>query len=379
MKLNIPYISFAVIVLIPLVFFVFTSCSALGTKPGDNMKDKLAKSSHYNAEKEVFENRDKEAFEQMNKRDKLEGGFLKFLLGDDKQEWPPEPGLPVFKPNLDEFISAKNEMKVVWFGHSTFLVNFYGKIILVDPVFSDYASPVFFAIRRFQKTPLCLEEMPKIDYILISHDHYDHLDMKAMKFFREKKDIKFLVPLGVSSHLIGWGVDENQITEFDWWQEEKIGDLNFIATPAQHFSGRSLNDKNKTLWAGWIVKNSEHKLFFSGDSGYDTHFKEIGERHGPFDIAFVESGQYNKAWEEVHLLPEQTIQAFYDVKGKILFPVHWGAFKLSIHSWYDPIEKAYTAAQEKGFLLIAPKIGEIVTVNKNYKLQTWWKEFINKK
>lgn len=182
----------------------------------------------------------------------------------------------------------------------------------------------------------------------------------------------------VGAHIQGWGIEKSRITELDWWQGHKVKGLEFVATPAQHFSGRSFNDRNKTLWASWVIKSGDKKVFFSGDSGYDKHFKEIGDKYGPFDLAFIENGQYNKAWEEVHLLPEQGIQAFYDLKAKIFFPVHWGVFKLSIHPWYEPINKVYQSSLEKKFHLIAPRIGEVVEVGMDYKLVNWWEEQMRK-
>ena len=183
-------------------------------------------------------------------------------------------------------------------GHSSILVNFFGVTILLDPVFSSRASPVPFTVGRFQKAVVSLEDLPSIDFVLISHDHYDHLDMNTVQYFINKKT-KFLVPLGVAPHLKGWGIDPSQIKEFDWWDKYEVRGVKFIATPAQHFSGRGIFEKNKSLWSGWSISNKKQKIFFSGDSGYDIHFKEIGRRLGPFDIVFLDSGQYNLLWRRV--------------------------------------------------------------------------------
>ena len=335
-------------------------------------------SKQYNQQKEIFENRNHEAIQRFNKRDKMEKGFFKFLFGDNKQEWPKGDGLPVTKVNLKTFLAESAELKVIWFGHSTFLLNIQGKIVLIDPVFSDYASPIPLFVKRFQKTPLSLEEMPKIDYIVISHDHYDHLDIKSIKYFKQDSQTQFLVPLGVNSHLEGWGVNPKQIHIFDWWDAKTLDGIDFIATPAQHFSGRSFNDKNKTLWASWILKTEKENLFYSGDTGYDIHFKEIGDKYGPFDLAFIENGQYNKSWEEVHLLPEQGVKAFEELNAKAFFPVHWGGFKLSYHSWFEPIENVYSSSKSEGFRLIAPEIGKIVTLDESYKQDEWWRRYITR-
>lgn len=365
---------------ISILGFVFLGgCSSLGTKPSEQDYERLAKSKNFDTENKIFLNRDRDAFKRMDERPKFKGGggFFKFLFGSDPGA-KPENGLPVLKPKLAEFMQPSEELKIIWCGHSTFMVNLHGNIILVDPIISNYASPVFFLMTRFQKSPFTLDELPPIDYILISHDHYDHLDMPTIKYFTNKKQTKFIVPLGVGSHLRGWGVENNRIEELDWWDISKRGEIEFIATPAQHFSGRSLNDRNSTLWAGWIIKSDKKRIFFSGDSGYDSHFKDIGDKYGPFDLVLLDNGQYNPAWQEVHLLPEQGIKAFQEVKGDVFLPVHWGVFKLSTHTWYDPARKAYRYSVERHIPIIIPKIGELVYVSKDYETKQWWEELIEK-
>lgn len=352
---------------------------AMGTGPSKKDLQRFSKSSHFNKERQVFVNRNVQAFNNMNKRKKFSGGWFNFLFGNENQRRP-ETELPVLKPKLKDFLATSvtatdsDDIKVIWFGHSSFLLNFEGKIILVDPILSTYASPLPFVIGRFQPAPLTLEELPPVDYVLISHDHYDHLDMATIKHFREKKT-KFMVPLGVGAHLKGWGIDPAKIHEFDWWDRLNFAGVDFIATPAQHFSGRSFSNRNSTLWSGWIIKSDQKRVFFSGDSGYDIHFKEIGEKYGPFDIAFIENGQYNVSWKEVHLMPEQGVQAFYDLKAKIYFPVHWGAFTLSLHPWFEPAEKVYQYSLARKFPIIIPNIGELVKVNQAYKTRPWWENF----
>lgn len=290
----------------------------------------------------------------------------------------PAKKMPEVKPDLKAFVKKSNETKFIWLGHSTFLVNLKGKIILFDPVFSGHASPVSFAIKRFQPPVIGLEDLPEIDFVIISHDHYDHLDMDSIKFFKDKKT-KFFAPLGVPSHLMFWGIKKENIHELDWWQSVKYGDLEFVCTPSQHFSGRS-PDGNVTLWSSWVVKSDEKRIFYSGDTGYDTHFKAIGKKYGPFEVAFMENGQYNKAWEDVHMLPEQTVRAFQDLKGENLVSVHWGMFDLSIHSWYEPIERVSALAEKEKINHLTPKLGEMVTMGANLKKpEKWWKPMIEKK
>lgn len=347
--------------------------SQFGTLPGKEFLDRFSTSKQFDVAKKVFVNRRPQILKEMRKRAMSLATFVEFFR-PRKDRFPSKP-LPEVKPDLKQFLEPSNDLKVIWFGHSSFLLNIANKIILVDPVFSKAASPVKFLMKRFQAPVLKLSELPPIDLILLSHDHYDHLDMEAVKFFA-KKNVPFLCPLGVSSHLLGWGVDQKNIMELDWWQEQHFLDLEFACTPAQHFSGRDGLHDNATLWCSWVIKSTNHKIYFSGDSGYDTHFKDIGEKYGPFDIAFMETGQYNELWREVHMLPEEAVEAFFDLKAKRYFPIHWGMFRLSIHTWYEPVEKIHQHSLERNIPLVTPKLGEIVLLNENYQNQLWWKELI---
>ena len=337
-----------------------------GTPPNP-LKYKASK--QFNATEETFQNRIPDILKKMRKDSITLKGLYKFLNPDPDRK--PAAPLPQITPDLKAFLAPSKDLKVIWLGHSTFLLNLNSKIILVDPVLTESAAPFSFIVKRFQPPALKLEDLPQIDFIVISHDHYDHLDMKSIKHF-VGKNITFLAPLGVSAHLISWGIEESKIIELDWWQSHKIGNIDFIATPAQHFSGRSLTDNCKTLWASWIIRNPHTKIFFSGDSGYDTHFKAIGDKYGPFDIAFIENGQYNDKWKEVHAIPEQSVQAYFDLKAKRYFPVHWGMFVLAMHTWREPMDRLLKLSQERGVNLVTPLLGEIVTVNNTYKNKTWW-------
>lgn len=350
-----------------------TGCSSFGTHPGKEYFNKFKASSHYNPEENIFLNRRPNLVKEMQKKAMSFSTFKEWLSGGENRK--PSKALPEVKPDMLEFVKPSSDIKVVWFGHSTFLLNMDGKIILVDPVFSGSAAPFGFMVKRFQKPVLELSELPTIDYIVISHDHYDHLDMESIKFFKDKKTL-FVAPLGVGSHMIGWGIPSNRITELDWWQTHTQDGLEVTATPAQHFSGRNGIHDNTTLWASWVLKSESHKIYFSGDSGYDTHFKDIGEKYGPFDLAFIENGQYNPKWKEVHMLPEESIQAFKDLNAKRYFPVHWGMFELAFHSWYEPIQKISEMAWDNSIKLVSPKLGEVVQVNDGYKNIFWWEDEI---
>ncbi|CBW25712.1 putative exported protein [Halobacteriovorax marinus SJ] len=350
---------------------IMVGCSALGTSPSKERIDKYKSSKNYNLKEEKFENRLPNIVDEMMDRNFTFGSIFNFFKSHPNRK--PEKLLPEIKPDLASFLEPSKELKSIWFGHSTILLNMDSKIILVDPVFSKAASPVSFAVQRFQPPVLKLEELPKVDYILISHDHYDHLDMESIKFFKEK-DIKFITPLGVGAHLEGWGISKEKIIERDWWQGAEFEGIKFIATPSQHFSGRGLMDRCKTLWASWVLQSENHNIYFSGDSGYDTHFKDIGDKYGPFDVAFIENGQYNEKWEEVHLLPKQSIQAYKDLRAKKYFPIHWGMFVLSMHTWNEPMQEIFKLSENNEVNLVVPKIGQIVNLSNDFTNEFWWRD-----
>lgn len=345
-------------------------CTSFGNSPSDKEIQKYKLSNNFSKENSEFQNRRPKLVEEMYKKNMSLKAILKFLF-TQQEGAAPDGNLPEVKPDLTKFLAQKDGLYSIWFGHTTFLLNIEGKIILVDPVFSDNASPVSFTTKRFQKPVLSLEELPEIDYVLISHDHYDHLDMKTIKYLKNK-DLKFVTPLGVGEHLKYWGVNGENIIEKDWWESFATDDVEFIATPAQHFSGRGLFDRNKTLWASWVIRSKKHSVYFSGDSGYDTHFKDIGEKYGPFDVAFLETGQYNEKWAEVHMLPDQGVKAYKDLKAKKYFPVHWGMFILAMHKWNDPMFDLFKAGESQEVNFVVPKFGEIVNLNENYQINKWW-------
>lgn len=343
---------------------------AMGSKPGAQRIEEFKTSAQFDGEKQVFVNRIPDLIEKMRENFDLSTTIEWFKKGVNRA---PSKALPELKPDLSEFLLPSDELKVIWFGHSSFILNLSGKIILVDPVFSNSASPISFMVKRFQPPVLKLEELPKIDFIVISHDHYDHLDMNSIKFFRDKST-EFLVPLGVGSHITSWGIEESRITEMDWWQSTIKQGVEFVATPSQHFSGRGLSDANKTLWASWVLRNEAHNVFFSGDTGYDIHFKAIGEKYGPFDVAFIENGQYNEKWRAVHVLPDEAVQAYFDLKAKRFFPVHWGMFVLALHEWNEPVRELFRLSEGKDVKILTPKLGEILKINDDYENQKWWSE-----
>lgn len=290
--------------------------------------------------------------------------------------YPSRP-LPAIKIDLKNLPAG--EPVIVWFGHSSYLVRINNKNILVDPVFSGHASPFSFAAKSFDgANAYSVDDMPGIDILLITHDHYDHLDYETVIKLQPKVK-QVCTSLGVASHLVYWGYNKDIIHEFDWWDSKVVyDDITFIAAPARHFSGRSLT-RNKTLWSSFILKTGTHTLYLGGDSGYDTHFKTIGQRFGPFDIALLECGQYNTAWPDIHMLPPQTVQAAIDLNTKMLLPVHWGKFSLSMHPWYEPAEIISAEAARLQVPITTPMIGQPVVIGKQYPTGKWWENVMTEK
>ncbi len=295
-------------------------------------------------------------------------------------------GIPNGKPRrsvpverMDTLHIQDNEhklTKVTWLGHSAIFMQVNGLNIMLDPMLGNAPSP-FPAIggkRYSQQQPVTIDQLPLLDAVILSHDHYDHLDYGSIQQLKDKVSM-FFVPLGVGAHLVRWGVAQEKIKEHDWWEQTDFGGLTLTATPARHFSGRSVQDRFATLWCSWVIDAKHTKIFFSGDSGYGAHFAEIGEKYGPFDLTLMECGQYDERWQPVHMMPEETVKAQQDVGGKLMIPIHWGAFTLAMHSWTDPIERVVRAAKQYQVALTTPRIGETVIVGgADYPTSSWWRE-----
>jgi L-ascorbate metabolism protein UlaG (beta-lactamase superfamily) len=262
---------------------------------------------------------------------------------------------------------------LVWFGHSSYFMQIDGKKMLVDPVFSGNASPFSFAVKSFKGSDIySVEDFPSIDYLFITHDHWDHLDYKTVKKLKAKVG-KIFTGLGTGAHFEHWGFDPKSIIELDW-NENTIPDNGFTVTytPGRHFSGRGFK-RNQSIFGAFVLQTPNKKVFIGGDSGYDTHFAKIGEEHGPFDLALLECGQYNEYWKYIHMMPEQTVQAAIDLKAKTMMPVHWAKFTLALHAWDESIVMATKEAQRLAVPIIHPMIGELVDLNDFGSQTEWWK------
>ncbi|MCU0419369.1 MAG: MBL fold metallo-hydrolase [Cyclobacteriaceae bacterium] len=356
---------FVFLVLAVLGVYVFVQSPVFGANPSGSRLERIQQSPRYR--EGSFQNA--EPTEVMLPEASYAKMMRDFFFNKPNDVEPPAP-LPSVKTDLRSLDAATPTL--VWFGHSSYLIKSKDVSILVDPVFSGNAAPIAFFGKAFAgSNTYQAEDMPDIDVLLLTHDHYDHLDYPTIKKLHPR--VKTIVTsLGVGAHLERWGVAPEKIIELDWWEHVTLPDsLVFTATPARHFSGRSFL-RGKTAWSSFVLALHGHKLFLGGDSGYDGQFKIIGEKMGPFDLALLEAGQYGANWPYIHMTPEQTVAAAQDLKAKVLMPVHWGKFALSMHAWNEPIERVWAQAEKDSVRLTTPKIGEAVLLNQVYPRQRWW-------
>ncbi|WP_430765403.1 MBL fold metallo-hydrolase [Pseudomonas citronellolis] len=296
------------------------------------------------------------------------------LFNKPKHTVPREP-LPI-RPLNRAALDAAPERSLFRLGHSTLLLKLDGGWWLTDPVFSDRASPLPFAgPKRFHAPPIALGELPPLRGVILSHDHYDHLDRVTIKALAPQVEL-FLTPLGVGDRLLAWGVPAAKVRQLDWWQGVEVDGLRLSATPAQHFSGRGLRDGNRTLWSSWVIEHGDFRVFFSGDTGYFDGFAEIGRRFGGFDLTLLETGAYNDSWPYVHMHPQQTLQAHLDLGGRWLLPIHNGTFDLAMHAWYEPFERVLALAAEHGVSVATPAMGERVDMGAPHVGERWWRAVV---
>ena len=270
-------------------------------------------------------------------------------------------------------VPAASGLRVTWFGHSSSLIEIDGVTILTDPIWSTRTSPVtWIGPTRWFPPILSLAQLPQIDAVLISHDHYDHLDRATIQSL-DTRGVQFIVPLGVGAHLVSWGVPETRITELDWWDSTRVGALAIVATPARHASGRINPQGDRTLWAGYAMLGATHRAWYSGDTGMHDALTEIGTKYGPFDVTLIESGQYDPAWPDWHLGPEQAVEANRRVRGAAMIPVHWALFKLAHHGWTEPAERVLVAARCGDTVhVLVPQPGRAIEPTTGQPMPRWW-------
>lgn len=294
------------------------------------------------------------------------------VFGDEVRE--PTFELPVNRLDPSIYKSfPSNGLRVTWMGHSSVLIEIDGRRILIDPVWSGRMGPLI-GRKRFHKPPIQIDSLPKLDAVLISHEHYDHLDKETILAL-SRRDTKFVMPLGIGEHLKNWGIPSERIKEMDWWDSITLGghDFNIIATPARHYSGRWFSSI-PTLWTSWTILGSRHRVFFSGDTGMLPTFDDIGKKYGPFDLTMIEIGAYHENLGDIHVGPVQAIDVHLSLRGKMLLPIHWGTFNIGIHAWTDPIERMIKTATEKSVKFVAPKPGQPVYTDKPIGLNKWWRK-----
>jgi L-ascorbate metabolism protein UlaG (beta-lactamase superfamily) len=357
-----------IIAVLTITIYAFMLQSKFGSKPAGQRLQTIQASGNYR----------KGQFQNLSVTPQLTGGasfgsvLMKFIFGKKPRRMPAQR-LPSVKTNLLQL--RKEEDVLVWMGHSSYFMQVDGKTILVDPVLSGHASPLSFTTRSFAGADIyTTDDIPEIDFLFITHDHWDHLDYNTIK--KLQPNIKTIITgLGTAAHLERWGFDTNSIIEKDWNESAALADgFTVTVTAARHFSGRTFV-RNKAIWASFVLQTPAHKIFIGGDSGYDTHFKTIGNTHGPFDIAILECGQYDKNWKYIHMMPEETVQAAQDLQAKKLLAVHWGKFALANHPWDDPVNRVHKAATENNIPLLTPMIGEKVNINDDAQsFKTWWKD-----
>lgn len=354
----------SIVALISIAVFAFMQHPKFGKIPSGERLERIKKSPHFVDG----------TFRNLNHTPQMTGdaGFSKmmkeFFFSKDKK---PVGAIPSKKTDLINLTSDDDVL--IWFGHSSYFIQIDGKKILVDPVFSGTASPFSFMLKAFEGSEqYSADDIPEIDYLIITHDHWDHLDYKTIKELKPKIK-KIITGLGTGAHLEHWVFDTNSIIEMDWFEKTDFENgFVFHTTPARHFSGRGFKHK-KSLWVSFVLQTPTIKIFIGGDGGYDNHFSEIGKKFGPFDLAILENGQYNKSWKYIHTMPEQVLQAAKDLNAKRFLPVHSGKFALANHTWDEPLKRIVDLNKTDNLSLITPKIGERVNLkDTTQKFSNWW-------
>lgn len=354
------------LVVVALGIYVFMQQAQFGQEPQGKRLERIQQSPYYKDG----------AFQNLSPTPALAEGVSYWdIIKAQFQTIPnkePLQTIPSIKTDLKNL--SNDSTQIIWFGHSSYLIHTNGKNILVDPVFSGNASPVSFFGKNYDGSNVySVDDMPEIDILLITHDHYDHLDYPTVTALKSKVK-KVVTSLGTGQHFEYWGFNPDNIIELEWWQNtQPLEGFEITSTPARHFSGRKFT-RNLALWSSYVLKTPTEQLYLGGDSGYDSHFKQIGEKFGSFDLAILECGQYNYYWKYIHMMPEEVTQAAKDLNTKVLMPVHWSKFTLALHPWKEPIERVTKSAKELGLPFTNPRIGEPVIINGSLLQNPWWKD-----
>ncbi|MFL6141964.1 MAG: MBL fold metallo-hydrolase [Labedaea sp.] len=301
-------------------------------------------------------------------------GILREMIRDRDVRRPRQP-VPTVRPGAADLVASPGDrVRATWLGHATTLVEIEGRHVLFDPVWSERASPTqSIGPRRLHQVPVPLDALPELAAVVISHDHYDHLDMHTIRWLTAGQRAPFVVPLGIGAHLERWGVPAARIIELDWEERAGVDGLELIATAARHFSGRRRPGENTTLWASWVVAGPNRRVFYTGDSGFFDDYAKIGAAHGPFDLTLVQIGAYSPHWPDIHMTPEQGVATHLAVRGGLLVPVHWATFNLSAHSWSEPVERALVDAAAYGVRVAVPRPGQPLDVDAVPEADHWWR------
>ena len=300
------------------------------------------------------------------------GSMVDFLFRGKDVRRPSAP--PPTQARTAADFAPPQDLRLTWLGHGTTVVEIEGARFVIDPVLGRYASPGrLFGVGRFFDPPLPVAEVPALDAVVLTHDHYDHLDHTTVRALADRVP-RWVAPLGVGGHLERWGVAPERVTELDWWDEAEVGGVRLVATPARHFSGRSVDDRDRTLWCGWAFVGAARRVYATGDGGFGPHIAEVGRRLGPFDATLAEAGAYNAAWADVHMGPEQAVRAVQEARGGLMIPVHWGTFDLALHGWTEPAERSLAAARAAGVPIALPRPGQPVRPADPPAPERWWPE-----
>ena len=375
-KRFILYLLLLLFLLIAFTYYTTDRFEQFGAKVKGERLVKVKKSPHYNESQFVNINKTNLNWTFVEKIQVFYERFFGNYIGKPKKD------LPIINLDSDSFAKENEDLSVTWLGHATVLIEIENVRILTDPIWSERTSfSKHIGPKRFLQSPLNISELPEIDAVIISHDHFDHLDLNTIKELKDK-GVNFYIPLGVGAHLEKWGVSKEKIHEYVWWDEIELpnSDIKLILTPARHFSGRSIiYGTNPTQWASWVVIGKTQKVYYSGDTGYMSIYNEVGNKYGPFDITLMAIGAYDEKWADIHLTPQEAVKAHLDLNGQLLIPVHWGTFNLALHDWFEPAEQLVEEATRNDIRYFIPKAGQTISISDSLINNFWWRESMPEK